>query len=615
MEKYLIMSIPWDIVGWLFAGVCFLLMTAVVIIERRKSPLRPGRRAEKAQRQGMELLLAEKEAIQESIIYFASSLFRQNTEADILWDITTNCVEKLGFVDCVIYLYDEERQVLLQKAAHGPKDDGHFDIVEPIEIPLGKGIVGAAFEGGTTELVKDVRNDSRYILDDQQRLSELAVPIITPEGRVLGVIDSEHPEENFFTNVHVKVLSTIASICAIKLIRAQADKEILVAKEKAEAATKAKSLFLSTMSHEIRTPLNAVIGISHLLLDDDPLPSQIEQLQTLHFSAKHLLSLVNDILDISKLESGKVDLDYSEIDLPSLCNQLLQTFSPEATEKGLNLELNAPDLQHYVIGDAGRLNQILTNLIGNALKFTTKGEIHIQYEVLAETPEQSQIVFRIKDTGIGIPEEKLETIFLQFEQATEKTTRKYGGSGLGLTICQKLVDIQGGKIGIRSELGQGTECWFWLPFKKGRPLHHIEGRKQEPASWRDQSLAGMKVLLVEDQLINQKIGSKFLQKWNIDIDIAENGEIALNRLLEDHSFDLVLMDLHMPVMGGLEATTAIRKLPEAYFQQIPIVALTADVSENIQQETENRGMNDFLSKPFDPNKLFGILERFYPGLP
>lgn len=606
------MSIPWHILGWMTAGCCLLLLVAVVIWSRRKFRILASYQDQITQREGMERLLAEKEAIQKSIIYFANSLFRQNTEADILWDITTNCIENLGFVDCVIYLADEERQVLVQKAAHGPKDDGAFDIVDPIEIPMGKGIVGAAFQSGRTELISDVTEDPRYILDDEQRMSELAVPIVTPEGKVLGVIDSEHPDKNFFTNIHVKVLSTMASICAIKLIKAHADKAILVAKEKAEEATRAKSLFLSTMSHEIRTPLNAVIGMSHLLIEDDPLPSQKDNLQTLHFSARHLLTLVNDILDVSKLESGKVEFDYTEINLPQLSSQLIQTFEPEAREKGLSLKLSAPSMSHHVIGDAGRLNQILTNLLGNALKFTTSGSIELSYSE-EELKDRKKILFTVRDTGIGIPSDKLEKIFRRFEQASGETTRKFGGSGLGLTISQRLVTIQGGEIGIESKEGLGTECWFWLPFEVGSSMEQAPESKSPSFSWKDQSLKGMKVLLVEDQPINQKIGSKFLRKWDIEISTAENGKQAIETILNDQEVDLVLMDLHMPVMGGLEATEVIRRLPDPYFQKLPIIALTADVSENVRLETEQSGMDDFISKPFDPNQLFTILNTYYSG--
>lgn len=561
----------------------------------------------------VESLLEEKEAIHESILYFTSSLFRQNTEEDILWDIAINCIENLGFVDCVIYLIDEEKQVLVQKAAYGPKNDGDQDIIAPIEIPPGKGIVGSAFLKGEPELISDVSQDTRYILDDEQRFSELAVPIITAEGKVLGVIDSEHPDKGFFTEMHLKVLTAIASICAIKLIKAKADEAIMAAKEIAEQASQAKSQFLSTMSHEIRTPLNAVIGLSHFLLNEEPKSTQRKDLETLHFSANHLLSLVNDILDYSKLESGKISFAQEEFDLEKLCKDLHQAFKLEADKKELDLSLDTQTVYSHLKGDSIRLNQILTNLIGNAIKFTHTGSINISYELIVNTPDELSIRFSVKDTGIGIPLEKQTAIFQQFEQASKDTTRKYGGTGLGLAICKKLVELQGGKIGLKSEPGIGTEFWFQLDFQKGSRFYEGPSNEHLKMAWKHKTLPGMKVLLVEDNVMNQKIASKFLEKWQIDIHIAENGQVALEKLVKHPHFDLILMDLNMPLMGGIEAAQVIRAQTESIYQSVPIIALTADVSVNTQKKALASGMNDYLTKPIDPIRLFSILEKEYVG--
>ena len=604
------MTISFEILGWVFGALCLALLVGIIVWVKRKTRDFSVFQDQIAAQAQMEKLLEEKEAIQESIIYFARSLFRQNTIDDILWDITINCIENLQFVDCVIYLLDDERNVLIQKAAYGPKDDGNQSIVAPIEIPLGKGIVGSVAQTGEYELIGDVRQDNRYILDDEQRSSELAVPIVTPEGKVLGVIDSEHPEEGFFTNIHLKVLSTIASICAIKLIKAKADEEIMLAKEAAEAATKVKSQFLTTMSHEIRTPLNAVIGMSHLLLNENPHQSQVENLTTLHFSAKHLLSLVNNILDFSKLESEKVFFEYADFDLRELCENLQQTFAQEAAEKQLKLELKAPAVGWHLKGDTVRLNQILTNLIGNAVKFTPKGQVTTSYEVIGEEEEHLHVHFSVKDTGIGIPKEKQDKVFQQFEQASSDTTRKYGGTGLGLAICKKLVELQGGEIGLNSEAGQGTEFWFKMKFRKGRALQKEATPVHEPDDWKHKTLPGMKVLMVEDNKVNRIIGRKFLRKWEIDIEMAENGKIAVEALEKKPDYDLILMDLNMPVMGGMEATRIIRGMPELKNKRLPIVALTADVSPNVE-EARASGMDGFLSKPFDPAMLFAILEKAY----
>lgn len=598
-----------ELIGWLIAFLSILLW-AITFLRFKKSHLSTDKSSTYLPKgNGFISKKSEKEVTQDSIIYFASSLFRQNTIEDILWDICINCVDKLDFVDCVIYLVDEEKEVLVQKAAFGPKNDRNERIVDPIEIPIGSGIVGSAFENGKVELIRDVRLDSRYILDDQQRLSELSVPIITPEGKTIGIIDSEHPDIGFFTTLHVTVLSTIASICAIKLVRAKADKDLLIAKERAEEATRIKSQFLSTMSHEIRNPLNAVIGMSHLLMDENPSPAQLEHIRPLHLSSKHLLSLVNDILDYSKLEVGKVDLDYSEFDLANVFEDLKQSFLFLSSKKGVTLNFDAANTEFSLIGDVLRVNQILNNLIGNAIKFTDKGDIQISASLENESSTHCTVVFKVIDTGIGIEDSNQEKIFSQFEQLGSGKTRKYEGAGLGLSICKKLVDLQGGEIGVTSKLGEGSEFWFKIPFEKGTPVKKntvVESRRI-----LGETLKGMKVLLVEDHLINQKIVSKLTQKWKVDLAIAENGSEALDTVLKNRDFDLILMDLHMPVVGGVEATKLIRSQEGDYFQRVPIIALTADVSADVKEETLSIGMNDFITKPFDPVKLYEVLKKFY----
>ena len=603
------MNISWHTMGWILSIVSILLWIATFLWLSSK------RREKGSSASGKEKysndFTSENEVVQDSIIYFASSLFRQNTVEDILWDIALNCVDKLGFVDCVIYLFDEDKQMLIQMAAHGPKNDQDEAIVEPIEIAPGFGIVGSAFKSGKMELIEDVTDDPRYILDDAQRMSELAIPIITPSGKVVGVIDSEHPEKGFFNRIHIKVLSAIATICAIKVVKAQADQELLIAKERAEEATKIKSQFLSTMSHEIRNPLNAVIGMSHLLMQGNPSPEQLEHLHPLHHSSKHLLSLVNDILDYSKLESGKVVLKETEFDLESVCKDLHQNFAYEASRKELDLKFKSAKLNYHLKGDVVRLNQVLNNLIGNAIKFTEQGSVYISYDVKEENDDICEVFFRVIDTGIGIKEEDKTKIFSQFEQSKSGSTREYEGTGLGLSISKKLIELQGGDIGVNSEPEVGSEFWFSLRFKKGKAIGQDKLAQADKPQLGRQALAGMKVLLVEDHIINQKIVAKLLSKWDIELVIAENGDKALDIILNQPEFDLVLMDLHMPVIGGIETTRLIRSQEEQYYHSVPIVALFADVSSSIQEETRSIGMNDFLSKPFDPAQLFAMLKKFY----
>lgn len=549
------------------------------------------------------------QAIQQSINYFAKSLFGQNTEEDIVWDIAQNCIQYLGFDDCVIYLLDPQKQTLVQKAAFGSKSTAERQILNPLEIPIGQGIVGKAALTGSSKLIYNTQEEQDYIVDDQVRMSEIAVPIIGPEG-ILGVIDSENSEIGFYTQQHLEILEVIASICANKLIKARADKALIESKEKAEEATRAKSSFLSTMSHEIRTPMNAVIGISHLLLEDNPLENQLPSLKTLQFSAKHLLSLINDILDYSKIEAGKLAFEQQEFNLGELLDNLKSTFSFKSLEKQLDLIKDIPiPLENYLIGDWVRLNQILTNLLGNALKFTSEGSVRFGFKVLSNTEKEIRLHFFVKDSGIGIEEDKIATIFNQFTQASTQTTRKYGGTGLGLAICKRLVELQGGEIGLESTLGEGTTFWFSMNFPLGKRIHGGENPKLI-SNWTEQTLKGMKVLLVEDNKVNVMVAKKFLQKWEIEVDVAENGQLAYEKV-QTKTYQLVLMDLNMPVMDGISSTKLIRQLPKAEFQDLPIIALTADISENVKEDILACGMNDYLTKPFAPEKLFQSLKSYY----
>ncbi len=601
------MSITLGILGW-----CIALVSIFLWIRSKRNvvlPFRKGQQSTERSNHTVDQLSSDLEKVQDSIIYFASSLFRQNTVEDILWDVSINCIDKLGFEDCVIYLVDEDKQVLVQKAAFGPKNDNNVNIVDPIEIPIGSGIVGSVFASGKIELVGDVTKDERYIVDDAERMSELAIPLITPEGKVLGVIDSEHHQKDFFTSLHVTVLSTIASICAIKLVKAQADRALLQAKEEAEAASKVKSQFLSTISHEIRNPLNAVIGMSHLLMQDNPSEEQMEHLRPLHLSSKHLLALVNDILDYSRLEYGKVKLEMANFNLEDLLKEMSQNYAFLASQKGLLLELQIEKYDYLLKGDALRINQILNNIIGNAIKFTEYGKVVIGNELVAESDDSCKVRFFVKDTGLGVSEADKQKVFLEFEQVIGGSNRQYEGAGLGLTICQHLVEIMGGTIGVNSTLGSGSEFWFTITFERGPIIQDLP--QASSASWAQKELPGMRILLVEDHIVNQKIISKLTQKWKIESAIAENGSEAIDIVKNDQNFDLILMDLHMPEVGGVEATKRIRALEDDFYHEVPIIAITADVSSDIIIETESSGMNDFITKPFHPHLLFDILSKFY----
>ena len=375
---------------------------------------------------------------------------------------------------------------------------------------------------------------------------------------------------------------------------------LIKAKRVAEDAARAKVNFLSIMSHEIRTPMNAVIGFTNLLLQD-PRTDQLDNLNMLKFSAENLLVIINDILDFNRIDTGKVKFENIDFNLPQLIENIRMTQQQEADRKDLRLDLAIDNNLPLIIkGDPVRLGQIITNLVGNGIKFTPEGSVMISLKLVSENEHEIKILFEVTDTGIGIPIEKQKYIFEMFSQADVKVSRTYGGTGLGLAICKRLLDTVNSAIKVESKPGEGSRFFFELAFDKS--VTTAEAFNNIPEALPLANLTGKKILITEDNPINVMVVKKFLQQWQVICDVAENGKIALEKV-QVNDYDLILMDLQMPVMDGYEATIQIRALPHDKYRKLPIVALTASVVSGLDEKILNCGIDDFVNKPFKPNEL------------
>jgi len=372
-----------------------------------------------------------------------------------------------------------------------------------------------------------------------------------------------------------------------------------------EKAILLKPAFLSGVSHEVRTPLNAIIGLVDLISHDETLPNGLrDNLQSIMFSSKHLLGVLNDLLDFSVLEAGMVLKVSDSFSLKKLVNESCQIIEPLATAKGLTIIVNInPDLPEFVIGDEYRIKQIILKILSNSVKFTREGSIKVSVK-LAEMDEKTcNVRFSISDTGIGIPESNLNSIFDLNTSLELDSFRMYGGTGIGLHICKKLVELLGGVINVNSIEGIGTNFWFEVPLSISQNLPEEE--KIEIKTILEKDLKGMKVLIVEDDTMSRFVLSKYLYKWNAQFVEAENGKKAIEAV-SGELFDIILMDLHMPEIGGLEASRLIRNgEANSMDPEVPIIALTADLSADLRDRINSAGMNDLISKPFDPDVLYG----------
>ncbi len=444
-----------------------------------------------------------------------------------------------------------------------------------------------------------------YIDQPEKIQSYLGAPIKV-DDEYYGMVEflSPKPRKAKFGDHEGEFMKLFANWLGSVMTKESAYRSLERAKERAEEASLAKADFLSMMSHEVRTPLNGIIGTTHLLLKKNPPPEQLQKLNILKKSSDHLLAIVTDILDFAKIEEGKILLENAEFNLRELLDAIRVNYETLTEEKGIQLKLECDDkLNANYWGDQVRLNQIFHNLVNNAIKFTERGEVTIRCERLDKVNNFDHILFEISDTGIGISRENLDAIFGVFAQADKSITRRFGGSGLGLSITKRLLELMDSKIEVESERGAGTTFRFKLVLRRGSSIEIQQSVSKEE---RKERLSGQ-VLIVEDNIFNRVIAKDFCESWGLSVLEAENGKEATS-ILEKREVDMVLLDIQMPIMNGYETISWIRDQEAPYFQDLPVIALTASAMVEVQNKVYQCGMNDFLTKPFVPEEFYKKME-------
>jgi len=559
-----------------------------------------------------------RENIDDTIQYFATSLYGKNTIEEILWDVAQNCIAKLGFVDCVIYLVDEDKQKLIQKAAYGNKKSDDDTILEPLEVPIGKGIVGNVVATGKAEIVSDTSKDPRYIVDDERRLSEIAVPILL-QDQVIGVIDSEHPQKGFFEDRHLEALQTISAICGSKIAQAKADEQAKIARlvqieaDHIKKMDQVKSHIFANISHEFRTPLQLILAP----LKKDPQQISSKDTSMIARNAQSLLRLVNQLLDLAKLEVGMLKLNNQSINIFTYLSYISQSFIPLAENKGIQYQIDIPNRDLIINTDPDKFEKIIYNLLSNAIKFTKKGGT-VTLHAMKERENILRIV--VSDTGIGIPKAQQPYIFERFYQVDSSKNRSFEGTGIGLALTKELIDLLGGSIDIDSIEGKGSSFTISFPFevvsqaqtltptlKLQESIYHPEAENNSyPIHIGDEWSEEEKptILLADD---HEELRAYVSEQLSIryKIHTAVHGEDALAQSLE-HIPDIIVTDVMMPVMDGLELADALKH--NALTSHIPVILLTAREDLETKKTGFVTGADQYLVKPFDIEELIARID-------
>ena len=457
---------------------------------------------------------------------------------------------------------------------------------------------------------------SFHILESDKRMAKvvLALPTGMSLQQAKEVADNEMAGS---TRVLIDTVMTMYDKLANNTVRLtreinarkKIEEELKTAKQKSEVASRSKSAFLANMSHEIRTPLNAIIGMVHIMKNEGLPSAQEERLDKIDQAGKHLLSVINDVLDLSKIEAERFQLEEKHISIESLVENVASMLADRIRQKNIKLIICLEKLPRNLLGDSTRLQQAILNFTNNALKFTDEGSITLSTKLLEEDDKSVLVRFQVDDTGIGIESSEISRLFHAFEQADAATTKKYGGTGLGLAINKKLAALMGGEVGVESTPGQGSCFWF-----TARLIKDTENTSQWQMPQRGSAdkllvdhFAGTRVLVVEDEPINREISTYLLESAGLIVDSAEDGEVAVE-MAKQNDYALILMDLQMPRLNGLDATRAIRTIPGR--ETIPILALTANAFDEDQKRCQDAGMDDHIIKPIDRNYLYATIFKW-----
>ncbi len=555
--------------------------------------------------------LEKAEEIESTIYYFSNSLFGKNTVDEILWDVTKNCIGRLGFTDCVIYLLDDEKQILEQKAAYGSKNPKEFEIYQPLAIPVGKGIVGHVAKFGKSLLIPDTSKDSRYIADDTDRLSEIAVPI-TFKNKIIGVIDSEHPDKNFYSEKHLNILSTISALCANKIAGVLAEEERVKAlrakilAEKIKEVDKLKSKLFANISHELRTPLTLMMGVIENHVGELDVNNDWKLLKS---QTDKLLRLINQILDLTKIESRKFQINKSGNDIYKLLSDWTAMFESLAISNNVKLKTSIPKDSLWVPIDEDAMEKIMYNLISNAIKFSrpkTKIKVSASYQ-------NEELSIQVKDEGIGIDKKDIPKIFDRFFQVENSSNL---GTGLGLSLTKELVELHGGTISVKSKTNKGTSFTLLFPLKslntyeeqqevsKKEGFNQVDNTKKgETGQEIDQ--AGNHILLIED---HQELADMIVSKLSLKYMVTHvlNGESGVAYARENLP-DLVISDIMMKGIDGIKACESLKE--DELTSHIPVILLTASADIDTKLKGLRTGADDYLTKPFVTDELIARIQN------